>query len=149
MMTARMRIMNFARLDEGMQFFLPILKSHPHIGVAPRPPKEVEVIAETLVLIEGCDCSVHPVAAFKSDRRIGLAGEWFGYRIEKILLRLEQLELPVERNGQRLGIFHLIRLGNRPGARGESETKESQQDSHHASIKREERAGVNRARAVR
>ena len=136
--------MNFTRLDEGMQFFLSILESHPHIGSSAGPPKEVEVSAETLALIKSRDRPVEPVTAFKRDRCIGLAAEWFSGRIEKILLGLEQFEIRIERHRQRLGILHLVRLGNRSGARGECETKAGQQNSHHASIKREERTGVNR-----
>ena len=145
MMAAGVRITSFACLDEGVQFLLPILEPHPHLGVTLGPPKEVEVIAETLALIERRDRPVEPVTAFKSDRRIDRAVELFRRRIEKILLRLAQFEIRVERDGERRRIFHLVGFRARSGAGGESETKGSQQqDSHDASIKGEEGIGVNR-----
>ena len=143
MMTAPLRITNFPRLDESVQFFLPILEAHAHVGVAPGPPEEVEIVAEPLALIERGDRPKHPVTAFKSDGGVDLRCDRFGRGIEKILPCLAELEVRVERDGQRLGTFHLGRLVNCPGAGGEGETGGSQQDSHDASIKRDEGIGVN------
>ena len=64
-MAAGVRITSFARLDEGVQLFLPILEPHPHLGVTVGPPKELEIIAESLALIERGDRAVEPVTAFK------------------------------------------------------------------------------------
>ena len=143
MMSEGVRITNFPRLDESVQFLLPILELHPHISVAPGSPENVKIGAETLVLIEGRDGAVHSVAAFESDGGIGLRGDRLGHRIEKILLHFSDLEVGVERDGQGLQIFHLRGAMDRAGASGEGETKGSQQDSHDASMKGELSSGVN------
>ena len=98
-MAARIQIVNLAGLNEGMQFFLSIFKADADITGSPRSPKEIEVGAKTLALIEGCDSSIKAISAFKRDRRIGLAGEWFGGGVQKILLRFAQFEIRVMRHG--------------------------------------------------
>src|SRR6202011_5653747 len=42
-------IRNLPRLDEGAQFFLPVLEAHGHIRRALYPPEEIHVVAKTLV----------------------------------------------------------------------------------------------------
>ena len=147
LMAARMRITNLARLDQRVQFFLPVLESHRHVSLAARVPEKVVIIAVALVLIERGDGAIHSVGALESHRRIDLSSEPGCGRVEEILLRFAELERVVERDWDRLRFFHLIRLRGSRSAAGEEEAKQSRRDSHDASIKGEERAGVNFPRA--
>ena len=142
-MTASMRITNFARLHKGVQLFLPVLEPHRDLGRASRHPKEVEIITIALVLIESGDGAKESIGPFESDRGIDLPAEAGPGRIEEILLGLAKLEGGIERNRQRLRFFDLVRLRARGGTAGEEEAKKSRRNSHDASIKREERSGVN------
>ena len=53
------RVRNLLCLNLRVQFLLPILQTHRHIGRAFRAPEKVEVIAEALALVQ-------PVTAPKS-----------------------------------------------------------------------------------
>ena len=140
-----MGIGNFAGLDESVQFFLAIFEPHTHVSGAPGVPKEIKIIPKTLMLIERGDRAIHAVAALEADRRVDLTAEWLRRGIEKILYDLAKLEVLVERDGQRLRFLDLVGSRRRASATRENETKDGQQDSHDASIKREVRLGVNRA----
>jgi len=142
-MAEPMRITNFARLDEGVQLFLPIFEPHRDVRGASRYPKEIEIIAIPLVLIEGGDGAKHAVGPFESDRGIDLPAEVGRGRIEEILLRLAKLEGRIERDWQRLRFLDLVRRWAGGCAAGEEKAKKGRRDSHDASIKREERSGVN------
>ena len=111
-------------------------------------PKEIKIISKTLMLIERGDRAIHTVAALEADRRVDLTAEWLRRGIEKILYDLAKHEVLVERDGQRLRFLDLVGLRRRASATRENKTKDGQQDSHDASIKREVRLGVNRATAV-
>ena len=143
MMTAGMRITNFPRLDKGVQLVLPVLQPHSHVGITPGAPKEVKVIAEPLTLIESCNRAVQSVTALKDDGCVGLRRDWFGHRIEEILLHLADLEGGIECNWEWLGTYHLRGSMERARTPRDGETKGSEQDSHDASIKREEGISVN------
>jgi hypothetical protein len=47
--------------------FLPILETHGDVRGPLRAPEKVEVITDSLLLIELSNCTKHPVGAFKSD----------------------------------------------------------------------------------
>jgi hypothetical protein len=68
--------------------------------------------------------------------------------IEEILQDLAKREVLVERDRQWLRLLDLVGLGRRASATREKETKDGQEDSHDASIKREVRLGVNRAARI-
>src|SRR5437762_3555052 len=70
MIAAGFWIRNLLRLNEGMQLLLPILQTHREIGRAPGPPKKIEIIAETLMLIEPGHGAEKTVLPFESNRRI-------------------------------------------------------------------------------
>ena len=63
-------ICDLLRLDVFVQFLLAIFQTHGDIRGAFDPPKKIEVITETLVLIDPCDCAVKTVLPLKNDGRI-------------------------------------------------------------------------------
>jgi hypothetical protein len=136
-------ITDFASLDESVEFFLPVFEPHPHICGVPRDPEERVIISKTLVLIERGDRTKHAVIAFEADRGVDLTGESWRRGIEKILCDLAKLEISIERDGQWLRFLDLVGSRWTAGTTRENETKDGQWDSHDASMKREERAGVN------
>jgi hypothetical protein len=141
----RVGIGDLAGLDESVQFFLPIFEPHAHVRGTPGLPKEIKIIPKTLMLIERRDRAIHPIAALEADRRVNLTADRPRRGIEEILPHLAKLEVLIERDRQWLRLLDLVWLGGRASTTRESETKDGQQDSHDASIKREERLGVNRA----
>ena len=145
MVTLCPAVFHLTGLDEGMELFLPILQSHPHVRRAVRDPEKVVIISKTLPLIEGSDGAKHPVVALEADGSIDLPGDPRGHGIEEILFHFSKLEVVLKRERERLRLCHLVGLGRRPGTTGKDETKGSQRDSHDACIKRDERLGVNRA----
>ncbi len=61
---------NLLRLDEGVQFLLAIFQAHGQIGRPSGMPKEIEVIAEALALIEPGHGAEETVLPLKSDRHV-------------------------------------------------------------------------------
>src|SRR5207244_7281949 len=59
---------NFLPLDVSVQFFLPILETDGEISRSFGPPKEIEIIAKTLMLIELGDGTEKAVLPLESDR---------------------------------------------------------------------------------
>jgi len=147
-MATRAGVEDLASLDESVQFFLAIFEPQTHVSRATGLPKESKIIAKTLMLIEGGDRAIHAVAALEADRCVYLTAERLRQGIEEILQDFAKLEGLVERDGQWLRLLDLVRLGWRASATRENETKDSQQDSHDASIKREVCPGVNRAACI-
>jgi hypothetical protein len=147
-MATRVGIGDLAGLDESVQIFLAIFEPHTHVSSAPGLPKEIKIIPKTLMLIERGDRAIHAVAALEADRRVDLTAERLRRGIEEILQDFAKLEVLVERDGQWLRLLDLVGLGRRDSATRENETKDGQQDSHDASIKRELRLGVNRAARI-
>jgi hypothetical protein len=143
----RAGIGDLAGLDESVQIFLAIFEPHAHISGAPGLPKEVKIIPKTLMLIERGDRAIHAVAALEADRRVDLTDR-LRLGIEEILQDLAKLEVLVERDRQWLRFLDLVGLGRRAGATREKQTKDGQEDSHDASIKREVRLGVNRVACI-
>ena len=94
-----------------------------HVRGAPGAPGEIEIIPETLMLIEPGDRAIHPVAAFEADRRADLTTERLRRGIKKILQDLAKLEVFVERDGQWLRLLHLVGFGRLSTTR-ENETKD-------------------------
>ena len=144
-MATRAEVGNLTGLDQGVQFFLAIFEPHTHVSGAPGMPKEIKIIPKTLTLIERGERAIHAVAALEADCRVDLTAEWLRLGIEEILQDFAKLEVLVERDGQWLRLLDLVGLGRRASATRENETKDGQQDSHDASIKREVCLGVNRA----
>ena len=144
-MATRAGIGDLTGLDEGVQIFLAIFEPHTHVSRAPGLPKEIKIIPKTLMLIERGDRAIHAVPAFEADRRVDLTADRLRLGIEEILQDLAKLEVFVEHDGQWLRLLDLVGLGRRASAIRENETKDGQQDSHDASIKREVRLGVNHA----
>lgn len=70
MITVDVRIGNLLRLDNVVQLLLPILKSDREIGWPFGPPKEIEIIANALMLIERGHCAKQAILSFKRNRRI-------------------------------------------------------------------------------
>lgn len=96
-------------MRKSMQFILPILQAHSHVGWPPGTPEEGEIITEALVLIERGDRAKHPIRTLESDRGVDLTDERFRRGIEEILERFTKGKIGIERDGQRLGILHLPR----------------------------------------
>ena len=130
MSAAHVSIGNLLRLNVFVQFLLAILQTHCEISWPLGAPKEIEVIAATLVLIELRHGAEQPVLPLKGNggvlkRRRLLArcrtGKGFRakrarrlsrsltsfrpYLAQKVKLRFAKLEILVQRNGDRCHFF--------------------------------------------
>src|SRR5207249_377567 len=74
-------VCNLLRLDVLVQLLLPILQTHCDIGRALGPPEEIEIIAETLTLIEQRHSAEHPILALKGNGSILKGGRFLTWRI--------------------------------------------------------------------
>src|SRR5207247_2856935 len=74
-------VCNLLCLDVLVQLLLPVLQTHCDIGRALGPPEEIEIIAETLTLIECGHCPEKPILAFKANWSILKGGRFLAWRI--------------------------------------------------------------------
>ena len=70
MSAAHVSISDLLRLDVFVQFLLAIFQTHGDVRGAFDPPKKIEVITETLPLIDRADCAVKTVLPLKNDGRV-------------------------------------------------------------------------------
>src|SRR5580765_743036 len=80
MSAADVSIRNLLRLNVLMQFLLAIFEADGHIGGPLDAPKEIEVIAETLALIDSSHGAKEPVLPLKRNRRVLKRRRFLGRR---------------------------------------------------------------------
>ena len=74
-MAVGVRVLHLARLNQGMQFFLPILEPHADVSRSMGGPEEGVIISKPLPLIEGGDGPIRPVGTLEPDGGVHLSAE--------------------------------------------------------------------------
>jgi len=154
-----------------MQFFLAIFEADGHISGPFGAPKEVEVIAETLALIESRHGAKEPVLPFKRDwgvlerrrflarrsrlpakcaRRLSGGGLCRRSLAQKKQLRFSKLEIFAQRDWKRRYFFQKLRFFNGPGQPARDNNQHDHcGDRSHALMKRAHMLHVNMRRMRR
>ena len=78
---AHISIRDFLCLGVFVQFLLAIFQTHSDVRGAFDPPKKIEVITETLVLIERGDCAVKAVLPLKNNGRVLKRRSFLAWRV--------------------------------------------------------------------
>jgi len=154
-----------------VQFLLAIFEANGYIGGSLNAPKEIEVIAETLSLIDSRHGAKEPVLPFERDRRVlkrrrfltrrtrlsakcarRLSGGGLCRRslAQKKQLRFSKLEIFAQRDWKRRYFFQKLRFFNGPG----QPARDNDQHDHcgdwsHALMKRAHMLHVNMRRMRR